>query len=183
VIGGFWPLTTHHSPLTTRTSYDLTFLHSYALGFSFILHKRYHMDQRLTFITLGVQNIAKMSGFYKEKFGWQPLLEMEGTVFFKLNGIILALFPSDELAKDAGIKMDTGNWKQMSLAINFSSEEEVRRAVDSLRLDGVKVVKEPQSVFWGGYHAYVEDPELNLWELAYNPFLTMDDQGNVLTHA
>jgi uncharacterized protein len=70
----------------------------------------------------------------------------------------------------------------MSLAINFNSADEVDQEVNRLRKANVKVIKEPQSVFWGGYSAYIEDPESNLWEFAYNPFLEMDNSGNILAH-
>jgi uncharacterized glyoxalase superfamily protein PhnB len=56
--------------------------------------------------------------------------------------------------------------------------------VDSVFQDvlskGAKLVKAPEKVFWGGYSCYVADPDDNLWEIAYNPFLLMDDAGNVL---
>jgi len=35
---------------------------------------------------------------------------------------------------------------------------------------------------WRGNTDYFSDPESNYWELAYNPFLEMDDEGNVITH-
>ena len=140
------------------------------------------MNQRLTFITLGVKDIKQMAAFYKDKFGWQPHKEMDDIVFFKMNGFIFALYPSDELAKDAQIQNTGKGWKQTSFSVNFNSTDEVDKEVDRLRNIGVKVLKEPQSVFWGGYNAYIEDPESNLWEFAYNPFLEMDQEGNVLLH-
>ena len=140
------------------------------------------MDQRLSFITIGVKDIKLMSIFYKEKFGWQPHKEMDDITFFRMNGFILALYPAHELSKDAGITNAGGDWKQISFSINFNSTEDVDLEVERLRNAGVSIVKEPQTVFWGGYNAYIKDPESNLWELAYNPFLEMDKQGNVLLH-
>ncbi|WP_373746852.1 VOC family protein [Neisseria dentiae] len=35
----------------------------------------------------------------------------------------------------------------------------------------VTVVKQPQTVFWGGYSGYIVDPDGFLWEICYNPFL------------
>lgn len=123
-----------------------------------------------------------MANFYKEKFGWVPIKEMDDIIFFNMNGFIFALYPSDELAKDATIKNNGEGWKQISLSINFNSTEEVDQEVSRLKADGVKVLKEPQSVFWGGYSAYLQDPESNLWEFAYNPFLELDEKGNVVNH-
>lgn len=62
------------------------------------------MQQRLSFITLGVNDLDSVKNFYIEKFGWKPLKDSDGIVFFKLNGFILALFPNEELAKDANLK-------------------------------------------------------------------------------
>jgi catechol 2,3-dioxygenase-like lactoylglutathione lyase family enzyme len=140
------------------------------------------MEQRLSFITIGVHDLEKMKHFYMEKFGWAPLKELEGIVFFKLNGFILALFPSHELAKDAGITGEHNGFKRFSLAINMSSEAEVNEMFAKLSARGVNIIKAPEKVFWGGYSGYVEDAENNLWEIAYNPFLVLDEKGNVITH-
>jgi uncharacterized glyoxalase superfamily protein PhnB len=103
-------------------------------------------------------------------------------VFFKLNGIILGLYPAADLAEDVGVQDDGHGFKRFTLAINFSSEQEVNKAAEELRAKGVKILKEPQKVFWGGYHCYVADIENNYWELAFNPFVTFDKDGNVDTH-
>jgi predicted enzyme related to lactoylglutathione lyase len=140
------------------------------------------MDQRISFITLGVKNMKLMSAFYKEMFGWNPHKEIDDIVFFKMNGFILALYPSEELAKDAHIQNSGSGWKQFSFSINFYSTDEIDQEIHRLKNFGVKILKEPQTAFWGGYSAYVEDPESNVWEFAYNPFLEMDQDGNVLLH-
>ena len=61
------------------------------------------MEQHINFITLGVRNLDAMKRFYTDVFGWTPLKDSDGIVFFQLNGLILSLFPEDELAADAGI--------------------------------------------------------------------------------
>ena len=140
------------------------------------------MKQLLHFVTIGVNDLDTMKNWYKEKFGWKPLFETDGVVFFKLNGFIFGLFPSDELAKDIGVPQDGQGLKRFTLAINFGSEEEVGKICEDLRNKGVKIVKEPQKVFWGGYHCYIADAEDNYWELAYNPSLELDERGNVVGH-
>jgi predicted enzyme related to lactoylglutathione lyase len=140
------------------------------------------LDQRITFFTIGVDNLEKVKQFYIDVFGWKPMKDDNGIVFFKLNGFILSLFPNNELAKDAGVKNDGKGFKRSSLAINFNSEKEVDKIFKSLKEKGVKILKPPQKVFWGGYHCYIADVENNLWEIAYNPFLKMDKKGNVGSH-
>lgn len=140
------------------------------------------MKQLIHFLTVGVHDLDKMKTWYKQKFGWKTLKDENGIVFFKLNGFIFALFPADELAKDIGVPGDGNGFKKFSLAINFNSEKEVDDAVADLKKQGVKIIKEPQKVFWGGYHTYITDAEDNYWELAYNPFLKFDKDGNVASH-
>lgn len=140
------------------------------------------MDQRLTFVTLGVNDLAAMTQFYTEQFGWTPMKEMDSIVFFKLNGTILGLFPESALAADIGIPNDGGGFKRFTMAVNYATEQEVDAVFGRLSRNGVRVVKAPEKVFWGGYSGYVADIENNYWEIACNPFLEMDDAGNVLTH-
>ena len=140
------------------------------------------MKQQLHFITLGVDDLPKMSAWYKEKFGWETLKDSDEIVFFKLNGLILSLFPADELAKDAAIEQNEQGFKKFTLAVCLSSEEEVDRTFEALEKEGVHIVKAPAKAFWGGYSGYIADPENNYWEIAYNPFLELDNNGNVITH-
>lgn len=140
------------------------------------------MKKALTFITLGVDDLETMKEFYIKKFGWKPLRSDGDIVFFLLNGIILSLYPNQELAADAGVKNNGKGFKRFTLALCLNSEKEVDDTFGRLEKKGVKVIKTPQKVFWGGYSGYIEDPENNLWEIAYNPFLKMDAEGNVVHH-
>ena len=139
------------------------------------------MEQRLTFITLGAKDTSALKQFYIEKFGWTPI-KTEGIIFFKMNGFILALYPSDELAKDAGVSERGSGFKRFTLAINYCSEKEVDETFKMLKERSVHIVKAPRKASWGGYSGYVADPEGNLWEIAFNPFLKMDENGNVMDH-
>jgi len=42
---------------------------------------------------------------------------------------------------------------------------------------GGAVVKEPQDVFWGGYHAYFCDLDGYYWEVAWGPDFKFDENG------
>ena len=66
------------------------------------------------------------------------------------------------------------------MAYNAASKGEVDQLIADLRSKGVSIVKEPQDVFWGGYSSYIADVDGHLWEIAWNPFLNMDANGNVL---
>lgn len=141
------------------------------------------MEARITFVTLGVSNFKKVKEFYMKSFGWKPMSKNPNIAFFKLNGMVLGLYPHKALAEDAKTKPFKSGFKGVTLAINFNSEKEVDKVFADLKKKKVKIVKSPQKVFWGGYSGYISDIEGNLWEIAYNPFLTMDKDGNVLGHA
>jgi predicted enzyme related to lactoylglutathione lyase len=140
------------------------------------------MKQRITFFTIGVSDLDAMRNFYKEKFGWKTMKDSDGIVFFKMNGFVFGLYPKYELAEDIGVKDDGSGFKQFSMAINMNSEKEVDDLFADFKKNGVKIIKAPEKVFWGGYRGYVADIENNYWEFAYNPFLKLDAEGNVDSH-
>ena len=58
------------------------------------------MRQRLTLITLGVNDVGRARDFY-EGLGWKPSEHsMEDYVLFPLGGIVLGLYPLQELERD-----------------------------------------------------------------------------------
>lgn len=140
------------------------------------------MEQRLTFITLGVEDLESMKHFYTHVFGWQTLKDDHGIVFFRLNGFILGLYPGVELAEDISVKPQGEGFKRFSLAVNFGSEKMVDEVFADLEQKGARVICKPEKVFWGGYRGYIADPEDNYWEIACNPFLKMSADGNVIGH-
>jgi hypothetical protein len=130
------------------------------------------MEQRITFITLGVKDLQTSIDFYENKFGWKRSpMSSENIVFFDLNGIHLSLYERVALAEDATVDPAGNGFKGFTLAHNVGSEKEVDELIENLLKKGVKIVKEPQKVFWGGYSSYISDPDGNLWEIAFNPFL------------
>jgi hypothetical protein len=138
------------------------------------------MKQHLHIVTLGVKDLEESKKFYSEVLGWkQSNASNEGIAFFPAGGIMLAIFPRDELAKDALVSSEGSGFAGFTLAHNAQSESEVDEIIADLRSKGVKIVKEPQKVFWGGYSSYFADPDDNLWEVAYNPFLPLDESGRL----
>ena len=130
------------------------------------------MEQRLTFITLGVKDLQKSIDFYENKLGWKPSeMSTKEIVFYQLNGMHLSLYPLKELAKDAEVDPAGNGFKGFTISYNAKSEKDVDEIIDALRKKGVNIIKEPQKVFWGGYSSYFSDPDDNLWEVAFNPFL------------
>lgn len=138
------------------------------------------MEQRLTLITLGVSDLERSTEFYEDNFGWKKAgTSNENISFFQLNGIMFSLFERDELAADAGVDAAGEGFSGFSLSYNTRSEKEVDDIIEALRDNGVKIAKEPQKVFWGGYSSYIADPDGYLWEIAFNPYMELDEEGNV----
>ncbi len=139
------------------------------------------MEQRLTIVGLGVNSLELSSRFYEEKFGWKKMKSSnDGISFFQLNGILLSLYPREKLAEDATVSAEGNGFKGFTLAFNTRTKEEVDTLIETLETKGVKIVKRPEAVFWGGYSSYIADPDDNLWEIAFNPFLPLDEHGNTI---
>ena len=137
------------------------------------------MNQHLHIITLGVRDFEASKKFYTETLGWKISRPQEGIAFFQAGGVVLAIFPREELAKDALVDLEESGFSGFTVAYNARSESEVDQIIADLKAKGVKIVKEPQKVFWGGYSSYFADPDGFLWEVAYNPFFPFDENGNL----
>lgn len=135
--------------------------------------------QRVTLITLGVADLAKSTTFY-ETLGWvkSPRGGDEVT-FFQMHGSVLGLYPLPELAKDQTRDVHDLGTGAMTLAQNWPSEAEVDTAFEAMVVAGGTAVKTPEKVFWGGYSGYVADPDGHIWEIAYNPFWPLANDGSL----
>ena len=136
------------------------------------------MDQRISLVTLGVQDLARARAFY-EGLGWTTRAEPgDDVVFFRSGGMVLALWDRARLAEDSGVE-DAGGWGGVTLAHNVRSPEEVDAVVEDARGAGADIVREPGKTFWGGYSAAFVDPDGHPWEVAHNPGWHIDDTGTV----
>jgi catechol 2,3-dioxygenase-like lactoylglutathione lyase family enzyme len=136
------------------------------------------LEQRLSLITLGVEDLARSQAFYGAAFGWKAHPGPDGVAFYQMNGFVLALFPRIELAKDAGVDLPPAPGP-MSIAWNGRSEAEVDAAYEAAVKAGATPVKTPEKAFWGGYSGYVADPDGHLIELAHNPFWSIAADGAI----
>ena len=134
--------------------------------------------QRVTLITLGVDDLARSRAFY-EALGWAAASAHEGVVFFQMLGAVLGLFGRTDLAADQGrpgVALGTG---AMTLAQNFATEAEVDAAFALALKAGATALKHPEKVFWGGYSGYYADPDGHVWEVAMNPFWPLATDGSL----
>jgi predicted lactoylglutathione lyase len=137
------------------------------------------MEQRMNIVTLGVGDLNRSREFY-ERLGWQrSLTDSEGIAFFQMSGIVLALYPRNELAQDANTIADGQGFSGFSLAYNARTREEVDSILAEVQTAGAKIMKPAQEAFWGGYSGYFADPDGFLWEVAWNPFFPIAEDGSI----
>ncbi len=136
------------------------------------------MDQRISLITLGVTDVPRARAFY-EALGWtadaQPDAE---TVFFQAGGIVVGLWVRAKLAADSAVQ-DGGGWGGITPAHNVRSRQEVDAIIEQARAAGATIGREPAETFYGGYAGVFHDPDGHAWEIAYNPYWTVRDDGSV----
>ncbi|PHO02294.1 glyoxalase [Rhodobacteraceae bacterium 4F10] len=135
------------------------------------------MDQRVSLITLGVEDLEKAAVFY-ECLGWKRVDSPDGVVVYDLIGQALGLYPKAALAEELGMTNDDiGGFSGITLAHNLSAKEDVAPLLDRAEKAGGRILKPAQEVFWGGYHGYFADLDGHVWEIAYNPFAPLSEAG------
>lgn len=137
------------------------------------------MEPRISLVTLGVADIARARAFY-EKLGFKPSsASTDEVAFYDAGGAVLALWGRADLAKDAGISSKGSGFAGTAIAHNVRTEEEVARVLAEAEAAGGKIVRASDKAPWGGQTGYFTDPDGHLWEVAYNPFFPLDEQGRV----
>ncbi len=137
------------------------------------------MEQRISLITLGVTDLNRSRNFY-EQLGWKRSMpETEGVMFFQAGGMILSLYPTVDLAKDANVSPDSNGFPRFSLAYNARTRDEVDTVLNAAVAAGAILRKPAQEAFWGGYSGYFSDPDGFLWEVAWNPQFPIADDGSI----
>ena len=147
------------------------------------------MTPRISLITLGVSDLTRSLHFYRDGLGlpttWSP---DKGVIFFKTAGTVLALYPYDDLAKDASpahalaaqqnpLRPPSPNAPQRFTGVTLAHNVHTREEVDTViqQAAGAIIVKPPQPTFWGGYAGYFSDPDGYLWEIAHGAFPIRED--------
>lgn len=101
------------------------------------------MEQRVSLITLGVDDLARASLFY-EAMGWRGQ-NVEQTVFFQAVGLALVLWGRQKLADNAGAETSErrSGFDGVSLAQNVRSQQEVDEIVGAAERAGGRVTRPP----------------------------------------
>lgn len=134
------------------------------------------MKPRVSFITLGVDDLERALRFYRDGLGLPTAgivgqeFEHGAVVFFDLQaGLKLALWPRKSLSHDTGVAAGNPNPTDFALAHNVLTRADVDAVLEQARSAGAAIVKPARDTFWGGYAGYFQDPDGHLWEVAWNP--------------
>jgi len=91
-------------------------------------------------------------------------------VFFNMNDeLILALYPTASLSKDAKITATPARLGAVSIGHIVNSKDEVDAVMKQAEQAGAVITDPAHDRFWGGYSGYFHDPDGHLWEIAWNP--------------
>jgi uncharacterized protein len=133
------------------------------------------VDQRISLVTLGVDDLARARAFYAA-LGWRGQ-EVEETVFVQAGPMALVLWDRGKLAADTGIPDRGSGFDGVVLAQNVRSGAEVDEIVAAAAQAGATVTRAPSPTFYGGYAGVFLDPDGHAWEIAFNPGFTLTDEG------
>lgn len=142
------------------------------------------MRPRIHVVTLAVDDLDRALKFYRDGLG----LESRGVVgrefagddenaagaiaIFQLHGgLMLALYPRTELAKDARVPLEPPQSGAFSLGHAVGSREEVDALLAAAQAAGATLTEEPRDRPWGIYSGYFRDPDGHLWEVIWDPAL------------
>lgn len=125
--------------------------------------------------------MEKAIKFYRDGLGYKTNCKENNppVCFFDTPGTKFELYPLDLLIKDideSKLKIGSG-FSGFTLAYNVEKKEDVDKVIELVKNAGGKIIKEPQNVFWGGYHAYFSDLDNYFWEVVWGPDFQFDENG------
>jgi len=139
------------------------------------------MQPRINIITLAVSDLDRSLAFYRRLGLDSPGVigtEFEGdqatpagaAAMFQLDGgVILALYPRTELAKDANLPLGSPASDEFSIGQLVGSRAEVDALLAEAEAAGASLTDEAHERPWGIYSGYFRDPDGHLWEIIWNP--------------
>jgi catechol 2,3-dioxygenase-like lactoylglutathione lyase family enzyme len=144
------------------------------------------MEPRIHVITLAVDDLERALGFYRDGLGFESP-GIIGTEFpgddtnpngaiamFKLQGgLILAVWPRSELAKDANVPFGPAKTGEFSIGHAVATRAEVDSVLAKAEAAGATLTDQPHDRAWGIYSGYFRDPDGHLWEILWNPELDL----------
>jgi len=138
------------------------------------------VPNRISIVTLGVGDLARSTAFY-ESLGWtKSAASMPAITFFEMQGSVFGLYEWSALADDAKVPADGSGFRGVTLMMNLATVAEVDAVFAEWVAAGATPMVEPHTAFWGGHSSYVADPDGHLWEIAHNPYASLDADGRLV---
>lgn len=131
------------------------------------------MEQRVSFITLAVSDLARTRAFYVDGLGWEPMFAGDDVLMLPIGErLMLSLWSIEGFTAEIGEAPASGV-APITLSHNLASPAEVDDVLAEVALLGVPVSPGRERE-WGGYSGYFSDPDGFRWEVAVNPGETGD---------
>jgi len=129
------------------------------------------MDQRVSFITLAVSDLAATRRFYVDGLGWEPALEVPDDVlmFHVADKVVLSLWSETGFEAEVGPIRRGEGVAPITISHNLATTDEVDAVLEDARTAGAPQVESGVQREWGGYSGYFADPDGFRWEVACNP--------------
>ncbi len=145
------------------------------------------LDPCIHVITLAVDDLERSHAFYRDGLGLktQGVIGLEhpgdeenaagAVVMFELDGgLVLALYPRTELAKDANVDLVAVSSGSFSIGHIVPERAGVDALLQKAVAAGASVTEAPRERPWGIYSGYFRDPDGHLWEVIWNPISEPD---------
>ena len=136
----------------------------------------------LNVVTLGVTDFRRSVRFY-EQLGLTRKMRATGDAiaFFDAGGVVLALFPWEELAHDASLSETPRPtaFRGTTLARMCRTDSEVDAVIAHALNIGASLLKPAQHTSFGGYSGYFADPDGHPWEAVRAPGFTFGPDGRL----
>jgi hypothetical protein len=127
------------------------------------------VEQRISLVTLGVEDLERARGFY-EALGWAGAHQPDDEVcFFQAGSMVFGLWTALEGHGAPGIE----------LAYNVRSPAEVGAVLAEAEQAGGTIVRPAHRADWGGVTGAFADPDGYVWEVAHNPGWTLREDGSI----
>ena len=130
------------------------------------------MEQRVSFVTLAVVDVAASHRFYADGLGWTPeFYDPQDVLMFRAGPqVVLSLWRRAHFEAEVGSSSQAGpGVVPMTLSHNVHTREEVDSVLADARAAGASLVSDGEQREWGGYTGYFADPDGFRWEVAWNP--------------
>lgn len=126
------------------------------------------MDQRVSLITVPVSDRARSRSFYVDGLGWDPLIDVEDVLMFRVGDrIVLSLWDLESFTAEVGAPRTGAGVTPLTIAHNVASDAAVDDVLRTAGDAGAQEVWPAQRREWGGYSGYFADPDGYRWEVAH----------------